>query len=339
MGGVNGLKTSVLGIGCWQFGNASEEEYWGKEYTQKLVTELVEKASDCGVNYFDTAEAYFKGRSEVLLGKAIKELKDPVVISSKIVPSNCTREGVYNSLTQTLERLQVNCIDLYLIHWPIEEDDEKDSPSVKAAFEALAELQKSKKIIHIGVSNFGVDQISEALATGAKIICNQLAYNLVTRAIEFEIIPFCQKHGISVVCYSPLLQGLLSGKWKSVEEVPEHRARTRHFSKERTKMIRHGEKGHEKLLFETLGEIEKISKESKISMVDLALSWPLSNPSVSCVVTGCSTATQVEANAQAVQTKLSENVLHKLDKATTALKIAMGQNADMWETSANSRIR
>jgi len=340
MGGANGLKTSVLGIGCWQFGNASEEEYWGKEYTQKLVTELVVKASDCGVNYFDTAEAYFKGRSEVLLGKAIKELKEPVVISSKILPSNCTRQGVINSLTQTLNRLDVDCIDLYLVHWPIkEEDDEKGSPSVKAAFEALADMQKNKKIKHIGISNFGIKQMTEALETGVKIICNQLAYNLVFRAIEFEIIPFCKRHGISVVCYSPLLQGLLSGKFKRVEDVPEYRARTRHFSKERTAMNRHGTQGHEKLLFDTLGEIEKIANGAGISMVDLALSWPLSNPGVSCVVAGCSTASQMEANAMAVQTKLSADLLDRLDKATTDLKKAMGENADMWENSRKSRIR
>jgi len=340
MGGANGLKTSVFGIGCWQFGNASEEEYWGKEYTQKLVNEVVSKASECGVNYFDTAEAYFGGRSEVLLGNAIKGLKESVVISSKIVPGNCTRQGVFNSLTKTLERLKVECIDLYLIHWPIvENDDEKDSPSVKAAFEALADLQKNKKIEHIGVSNFGVKQMTNALATGAKIICNQLAYNLVTRAIEFEIIPFCQKHGISVVCYSPLLQGLLTGKFKSVKDVPEFRARTRHFSKDRTNKSRHGEKGHEKLLFETLVEIKKIASEARISMVDLALAWPLSNPSVSCVITGCSSAKQVVANARAVQTRLSEGVLQRLDKATTALKDAMGKNADMWESFKNSRIQ
>jgi len=221
----------------------------------------------------------------------------------------------------------------------VEEDDEKDSPSVKAAFEALADMQRNNKIKHIGISNFGVKQMTEALETGVKIICNQLAYNLVFRAIEFEIIPFCQRHGISVVCYSPLLQGLLSGKFKRVEDVPEYRARTRHFSKERTAMNRHGTKGHEKLLFETLGEIEKIATRAGISMVDLALSWPLSNPGVSCVVAGCSTASQMEANAKAVQTKLSADLLDRLDKATTALKKAMGENADMWENSEKSRIR
>merc|ERR1719166_457249 len=119
--------------------------------------------------------------------------------------------------------------------------DEKDTEKKKGpsptemAFKALKKCQDAGKIKHIGVSNYGVKQLKEALATGVKIAVNQLCYNLIFRAIEFEIAPFCKENGIGIFAYSPLQQAILTGKWKSADEVPDYRWRTRHFKGSRAR--------------------------------------------------------------------------------------------------------
>ena len=116
-------------------------------------------------------------------------------------------------------------------------------PPSQRAFLDLMELQKEGKIKHIGVSNFGVRQLADALETGVTIAVNQLAYNLLTRAVEFEILPFCRQRGIGVLAYSPLLQGVLTGAFPTIADIPPYRARTRHFSGARD-TSRRGEAGH-----------------------------------------------------------------------------------------------
>ena len=232
-----------------------------------------------------------------------------------------------------------------MVHWPIDSNsmahytdkvDPDSIPSTAKAFMALKKLQAAGKIKHIGVSNFGVNQLKEALATGARLSVNQLCYNLIFRAIEFEILPFCKKNGIGIVCYSPLMQGLLTGRWKSADEVPTYRARSRHFNGNRDKS-RHGEKGHEKLLFKTLASIEKISQSSGLSMLDLALAWPLRQKAVTSVIVGVTKQEQLPSNCKAVAAKIPAKVMKQLDEATAALKNAMGSNADNWQGAGNSR--
>ena len=105
-----------------------------------------------------------------------------------------------------------------------------DVPPAQQAFLDLMALQQEGKVRHVGVSNFGVQQLEEALSTGVRLAVNQCCYNLIFRASEFEVLPFCAARGIGVLAYSPLMQGLLTGGWKSADEVPTYRARTRHFS-------------------------------------------------------------------------------------------------------------
>jgi len=277
------------------------------------------------------------------------------VVGSKILPNHCS--NCRNALMGTLKRLDAKSIDLYMVHWPItkvgmahfategeskridysksDSDKIKEVPPTTKAFQDLMQLQKEGLIKHIGVSNFGVIQLKEALATGVKIAVNQVAYNLLFRAVEYEVLPFCKKHNIQVLCYSPLMQGLLTGRYKSTKDVPPYRARTRHYDSRKNKLSRHGENGSEELLFKTVEKISAIAAKHGHTMVELALSWPLKQPGVSCVIAGATKESQVDSNAAASVVKISEDVIKELTESTEDLKEALGSNIDMYQGFVN----
>lgn len=361
--GKSDLELSVLGFGCWQLGSKGTEDYWAIEYTQELADKMVAESAKSGVTYFDTAEDYAAGASETQLGVAVKQLepalKQNIVIGSKVLPNHCG--DIRQWCEGTLKRLQVDCIDLYMVHWPIDKnsmahfagdaktahggrdyavvdhDATPEAPPTEKAFKELMVLQKEGKIKHIGVSNFGVNQLKEALATGVTIAINQLCYNLIFRAIEFEILPFCVANGIGVIAYSPLMQGILTGNYATADDVPVYRARSRQFDGKRAKS-RHGEGGHEVVLFKAIDEVRKIAAETDISMAHLALAWPLHQEGVCTVIAGVTKDHHIASNAAAAALKLTPEVVAKLNAATNDLKIAMGGNADLWQGGEDGRI-
>jgi len=360
---ADGLEVSVLGFGSWQFGSkGGKDDYWGLEFTQQMANDLVKLYSHAtqGPTYFDTAEGYNDRASETQLGIAVKTLDEEtrkrVVIGTKIPPNACSESLLRVHLENSLKRLDMPYVDLYMVHWPIDANSMahfgkghtsfgpsdhssiNNVPDPKKAFQILMELQKEGKIKHIGVSNFGVQQLKEALSTGVKISVNELAYSLLFRAVEYEILPFCKENNIGVFVYMPLMQGLLSNKWKSADEVPEFRARTRHFNGKRPRS-RHGEEGAEKETFEALAHIQKIAEEEKLTLTEIALAWPLTNPAVTCVIVGSTKEEQAKENIKAVQVKLKPEVVKKLNEATNTLKEKLGPNADLWQGNNNSRIK
>lgn len=160
---------------------------------------------------------------------------------------------------------------------------------------------------------------------------------MIFRAIEFEIIPFCKEQGIGIIAYSVLQQGLLTGKYDTADSVPVYRARSRHFNGKRDKS-RHGEEGHEELLFKTLGNIKAIAEEAGIAMADLAVAWPLHTDNVCTVIAGATKPSQIESNTRAASLTIKPEVLQKLNDATEDLKQAMGSNADLWQGGDDGRI-
>jgi len=344
-------QLSPLGFGCWQLGSKGEDDYWGLEYTQEMANEMLLAAVTKGVHYIDTAADYAKGASEIQLGVALKtldpELRKKLTIGSKIVPNQCS--SALSALEGTLSRLQVDSIDLYQVHWPIDENsmahfanghasfghgakvDAASVPPTTACFQTLAKLQRGGFIKHVGVCNFGVEQLKEAMSSGCKIASNQVCYNLIWRCAELQgIIDFCKAEGIALIAYSPLMQGLLTGRWKNAEEVPMYRARSRHFNTDRHDASRHGEKGCEEVLFKTLAKIEAISASSGITMANLALAYPL-HKGFDTVIGGFTKPSQLDANIEGVTTKLDAALLKSLDDATCELKDALGPNSDPWQ--------
>lgn len=344
-------QLSPLAFGCWQLGSKGADDYWGLEYTQEMANDNIRIAATRGVRYIDTAADYAKGASETQLGVALKtldpELRKKLVIGSKIVPNQCN--DVSTALKGTLERLQLESIDLYQVHWPIDENsmahfanghasfghgakvDAAAVPPTIEAFRSLAKLQKEGLIKHVGVCNFGVEQLKEAMSSGCKIASNQICYNLIWRCAELQgIVDFCRAEGIILIAYSPLMQGLLTGRWKSADEVPMYRARSRHFDTNRHSASRHGEPGTEALLFKTLTALEEVSKKWNISMANMATAYPL-HKGFTTVIGGFTKVSQLDSNLEGVNKPMEEALMKELDEATLELRDALGPNNDPWQ--------
>ncbi len=326
--GKSDIEIPVLGIGCWSYGGG---DYWG-EQTQRDVEEVVHAALDQGLNYFDTAEGYNDGRSEESLGKALKGRRDQAIISSKISPNNTEPSVLRQHCEDSLRRLQTDYIDIYYVHWPITEQ------SVQDAFATLMDLRDEGKIRSVSISNFGVEQMSEALATGAQIDLNQLCYNLLSRAIEIEIVPMCREQEIGIVGYMPLFQGLLAGKYACVDEVPEPRKRTRHFRQDRAQ-ARHGESGAEEETFAAIEGIREIALAEGLPMAQLSIAWAMAKPGVTCVLVGARNRGQLAENAGAAEVSLDPGLIARLDELTQPVLDKLGANPDYWQGSGESRIR
>jgi aryl-alcohol dehydrogenase-like predicted oxidoreductase len=251
------------------------------------------------------------------------------VIASKVSRAHLDPAGLHAACEASLRRLQTDYLDLYQVHWPA-----KDQPFEPTA-RALEQLQKEGKIRAFGVSNFGVRDLSDWLATSTSA-SNQLPYSLLFRAIEFEIQQLCVGQGVGILCYCPLAQGLLTGKFRSVDEVPDGRARTRHFSSSRPQ-ARHGEAGFESETFEAIERIRGICQGLGKSMVEVSLGWLVHQPGVASVLAGARRPDQVRQNSLAGEASLSSNILGQLSEATDTLKQAMGSNADMWQSESRMR--
>ena len=251
------------------------------------------------------------------------------MIATKVWVDNLTKNKVIAACEGSLKRLQTDYIDLYQIHWP-----NRNVP-VEETLEAMEKLKRDGKIRSMGVSNFGVKDLEEVLAAG-NVITNQMAYSLLFRALEYEILQKCIASDVAVLAYSPLAQGLLTGKFKSPKDVDDERARQRFYSKNRSGTV-HDEDGYEETVFEAIAKIQSICDEIEAPISQVALAWVLRQPGVKAVLAGARHPDQIIMNAKAVELELSEDVLERLNTATDTLKMQMGPNADPWRTS--SRIQ
>ncbi len=324
--GQTDIQVAPVAMGCWAIIGDST---WGPQDERDAIA-AIHAGLDAGVNFFDTAEGYGAGASEQILAKALKGRRDQAVIGSKVSPQHAGNAAdLQRSCDQSLANLGTDYIDVYHLHWP-----NRDVP-IHETMAALQRLRQAGKIRAVAVSNFGRQDLTELLAAD-RCEVNQLPYSLLWRAIETEIAPLCLAHGVSITCYSPIAQGLLTGKFASADAVPEGRARTRHFAGTRPQ-ARHGEPGAEALTFATLRTIAALAQEAGLPMAHLALAWLLARPGVAAVLVGARDADQMRANAQAMQVSLDPSVLAALDAATAELKGHFGTNPDMWQSQSRYR--
>jgi aryl-alcohol dehydrogenase-like predicted oxidoreductase len=323
--GKSDLDVSAIAMGCWAIGGGYT---WGDQ-DEKEAIDTVKAAIDAGINLFDTAEFYNDGQSERVLGKGLTGQRDRVLIASKIWIDNMTGDSVIKACEGSLKRLGTDVIDLYQIHWP------NWAVPLDETLGAMEKLKKDGKIRFVGVSNFGVQDLTEALQH-ADIVTDQLAYSLFFRAIEYEILDTCRQADIGVIAYSPLAQGLLTDKFKQLENVDDERARIRLYSSQRGGTV-HAEEGCEDLVVEALGQIRSICEQAGQPMANVALAWVLQQPGVCSVLAGARRPEQIIENARTADIQLDQDVLQRLAAVTDAIKAYVGPNADPWRTV--SRIR
>lgn len=282
---VGGARMSAVGLGTWQFG--SREWGYGSDYARGEAVRIVHRALDLGVTLIDTAEIYAFGQSERIVGEAIKGRRDEVFLATKLFPIGLPVQ-VMAKARASARRLGVDHIDLYQEHWP------------SRMFPPGATMPRMKKLVdtglvrHVGVSNHSLArwQAAEA-AFGGPVLSNQVRFNLVDRAPDRDLLPWAQANGRVVIAYSPLAQGLLSGKYQY--------ASPRNFRR-LNPAFRAGAKARLKPLLEAMAEIAS-SHQATTSQV--ALAWLLRKPNV-VVIPGASSVHQLEQNAAAAEVELSD---------------------------------
>jgi diketogulonate reductase-like aldo/keto reductase len=186
--GPTGQEVSVIGQGTWYIERGD----------RSAVVSALQRGLDLGMNHIDTAEMYGNGVAEKVVGQAIAGRRDSVYVVSKVVPSNASKQGTIRACEQTLANLKTDYLDCYLLHWP-------GQHRLSDTFGAFEQLKKAGKIRSWGVSNFDVSDLDDALAVAGpgQIVCNQVLYHLQERAIEHEVIPWCEANGVTVTAYSP----------------------------------------------------------------------------------------------------------------------------------------
>jgi aryl-alcohol dehydrogenase-like predicted oxidoreductase len=323
--GRTDIDVSTVAMGCWAIvGDAT----WGPQ-DQKEADAAILEALEVGITLFDTAEMYGNGKSEEILGRVLSGRRQKAVIASKVGSRHLAPDQIVEACERCLARLRSDYVDLYQIHWPSRTVPLADSVG------ALERLRDQGKVRAIGVSNFGPLDLDDLLSVG-RAESNQLNFSMLFRAIEYEIVPKCVENDIGVLCYSPLSQGLLTGKFRSADDVPEGRARTRLFSRDRPQS-RHQEEGCEKEVFEALERVRATSERVGRPMSEVALAWAIAQPGITSVLAGARGPRQIRENAAAGDLVLDEATLGELSAATDAVKEKIGPNADMWQTE--SRLR
>lgn len=318
--GAADLRVSVICHGTWSI--ATRDAFWdGQDRADSIAA--IYASLDAGVNFFDTAPAYGDGESEEILGEALAGRREGVIIASKVPPTDLEPARLRARCERSLRALRTDVIDLYQIHWP-----SKTLP-LEPALRELESLRTEGKIRAIGVSNFGIGFLSRLAAIG-RAESNQLPYSLLWRPIEYEIQPRCARLGMSILCYSPLAQGLLAGTFASPDEVPVKRARTRLFSRQRP-MTRHGEEGCEDEAFAAIARVRELATSAGLPMGRMSLAWLLRRSAVTSVIAGARNAAQARENAAAGDLRLDDDLVRALEQATDRVKELMGRNADPWE--------
>jgi len=341
--GHSGLKLPVLGLGCWAFGGG---EYWGPQ-EQSDVDAVVRRAFELGVTYFDTAEVYNDGRSEASLGRALRELpRQRVVIGTKVSPAHVQPDVLPRRCEASLRRLGTDYVDLYMVHWPVTPRSIRHfdaqlevCPAVDDGFATLLRLREQGKVRHIGVSNFARNRLEEALLHCPALAVNELPYNLLSRAIEWEMLPACRELGVGAIGYMPLLQGVLTDLYPTLDEVPTWQRRTRHFDARKTSAARHGLCGEEEAVGQALSGIRAVCRESGLGLPELALRWTVANPDLACNLVGSRSVSELEANVRAVARPLPAEIVARLNAITDPLKERLGRSFDYYESPENDRTR
>jgi aryl-alcohol dehydrogenase-like predicted oxidoreductase len=294
---IGSLSVSRVGLGCNNFGGRLDASGTDR---------VVRAALDAGVDFFDTADVYGGRQSEELLGKALSDVRDRVVIATKFGAPGSADEGfergsrawVERAVEHSLERLGTDTIDLYQMHFP-----DGEVP-IEETLGALDDLVRAGKVREIGCSNFGSTRIREAAGVSsqkglAPFRTVQNRYSVLHRQPEEKVVPVCRELGVGLIPYFPLESGLLTGKYRAGEELPEGTRLAGMPEAQRERFLADGR-------FDQVERLRSYAEARGHSLLALAMSWLASNPTVVSVIAGATRPEQVAANVAAVDWKLTD---------------------------------
>jgi aryl-alcohol dehydrogenase-like predicted oxidoreductase len=307
--GNTGLQITRVGYGAWAIGGGGWEFGWGPQVDEASI-ETIHRALELGVNWIDTAAAYGFGHSEEVVGRALRGLDERPYVFTKasLVPGpggrvlhSLKRDSILREAETSLQRLGIDAIDLYQIHWPIPEHD------LEEGWSALAELKEQGLVHHIGVSNFSVAQL-ERIAQIAPVETLQPPYSLVARDIEAAIAPYAEREGIGVLVYSPMGSGLLSGGMtrERIKSMPDDDWR------------KHDPRFREPQLSHHLALVERLAAVAErldTSPGAVAVAWTLHNPAVDAAIVGFRRSEQVDPILDAARLRLTAADVAQIEDA------------------------
>lgn len=314
--GESDLHITPIGIGAWAMGGGDWAFSWGPQDDDQSIA-AIHAALDAGINWIDTAAVYGLGHSEEVVAKALAGRANRPYIFTKCsrvwnekreIGHSLKADSIRRELEASLRRLKVDVIDLYQIHWPEPDQD------VEEGWRTLAELKKEGKIRDIGVSNFNVAQMKRAEKI-APITSLQPNYNILTREIEKEILPYCREHNTGVIAYAPMKSGLLTGKMtrERIASLPkdDFRSKTPNF--------------REPLLTRNLGLVEvlrKIGSQYGHTAGEVAIAWTLRDPVVTGAIVGMRSAEQAKQIVRSAEFRLGPDDVREIEDYLNANQVA-----------------
>ena len=313
--GRTGLMVSELCLGCMTFGREADEA---------RSNALIRRFLDAGGNFFDTADVYADGASEEITGRALRGIRDEVVLATKVrFPTGSgpndvglSRKHIIQGCEASLRRLGTDYIDLYQLHcWDA-------ATPLEVTLSALSDLVRQGKVRSIGVSNFTAWQLMKSLHISAlrgfeQVISLQPQYSLVERHIEYELLPVCQEEGIAVLPWSPLGAGFLSGKYRKGQQPPEGTRIAGATEQQEAHWTRRAVDHN----WQVLAVVGTIAEETNRSYAQIALNWLLRQSAVTAPIVGARTLEQFEDNLGAVGWKLTSEQLSRLTEVSALEEI------------------
>ena len=304
--GRSGLKVSEISLGSWLT--------YGKSVEDDTATKTIHKAYELGINFFDSANVYERGQGEIVMANALREFpRESYVITTKAFwptgdgPNDrgLSRKHVYEQLHNSLKRMKLDYVDIFYCH-----RYDPETP-VDETLRVIDDLIRQGKILYAGVSEWSAAQIEEAVGIADKylldrIIVNQPQYNMLHRYIEDEVIPVSNKHGISQVVFSPLAQGVLTGKYLNGKIPTDSRAANDDINTFVQNFMNESVQNK-------VGQLNKLAKELDITLPSLAIAWILRQPNVASALVGASRPDQVEANVKGIDVELTSDVVAKIE--------------------------
>lgn len=312
--GQSGLSVSSLLLGTWQ---AGKRGWVGID--DSAIIEAIQAAVEAGITTLDTAEIYGNGYSEELVGQAIRGRRNQVQLATKVFANHLRYEQVIAACEASLQRLGTDHIELYQIHWPAGAFNSEIVP-ISDTMAALLELKQQGKILAIGVSNFSLAQLQEAQQYGV-IDSLQPPYSLFWRGIEADLMPYCQAQAITILAYSSLAQGLLTGKFGREHQFPEAdiRAKNRLFQGEVYQQAQ-----------TALEALQPLADAKGCSLAQLAIAWVIAQPHT-CAIVGARNAAQALANAAAAAVDLGEADIEQMRQISAPVQALLDANPVMWQ--------